>query len=113
MKHTINRLLQPSGHLRPLSTPYLTHILEALLTSLISQRLPLPPARVPAQRLVNYLESELDMELGRGVVRQIMGWFGDFESDAEDRGSEAMWRMNQKNVVRQIGLGHLMPYKVC
>ncbi|KAF8493606.1 sister chromatid cohesion protein Dcc1 [Gautieria morchelliformis] len=104
-------ILEIDGHLRPLSTPYLTHILEALLTSLISQRLPLPPARVPVQRLVNCLESELDMELGRGVVRQVMGWFGDFESEAEDRASEAMWMMNQKHVVRQIGLGHLMPYK--
>ncbi|KAF8503034.1 phosphoenolpyruvate carboxykinase-domain-containing protein [Gautieria morchelliformis] len=40
-----------------------------------------------------------------------MGWFGDFESEAEDRASEAMWRMDQKHVVRQIGLGHLMLYK--
>ncbi|KAF8503033.1 hypothetical protein JB92DRAFT_819516 [Gautieria morchelliformis] len=34
-------ILDIDGHLRPLSTPYLTHILEALLTTLISQRLPL------------------------------------------------------------------------
>lgn len=98
------RILELDGYLRPLSLAYLTHILETLLTALVSQRFPLPPGWVPHRQLEWYVESELDMERGRGVVRQVMMWFGTVEGE--------VWRMDEKAIVREIGLGHLMRHKV-
>lgn len=56
----------------------------------------------------------MEMEVGRGVMRQVMGWFGEFGSEvsSEKSDGEDTWRMDQTAVVSQIGLGHLMPYKV-
>ena len=54
----------------------------------------------------------MEMEVGEGVVRQVMGWFGEVENEAGKGEGEETWKMDQKAVVGQIGLGYLMPHKV-
>ena len=85
------------GQLRPVASAYLRHILESLLTALISQGFPLPPERVPVRELERYLEGEL--EVSGGVIRQVLAWFGELDKET--------WKMDDRAVVREIGLGYL------
>ncbi|KIJ49401.1 hypothetical protein M422DRAFT_161356 [Sphaerobolus stellatus SS14] len=91
------RILEIDGHLRPITTSYLTHILETLLNSLISQSLPLPPQTIPKNTLLSHLD--LEHEIPRKVTEQILSWFGEIK--------EEEWEMDVESAVRQIGLGRL------
>ncbi|KAF8587983.1 hypothetical protein K439DRAFT_1336458 [Ramaria rubella] len=94
-------ILEIDGYLRPLTPTYLTHILETLLNALISQHLPLPPHAVPTNTLSHHLD--IEHEIPRRVTEQVLPWFGDVTASGE-------WKMHQKRVVTQVGLGRLMAH---
>lgn len=89
-----------TGCLRPISSAYLSTILELLLNTLIS--LGLSHKAAPVDELVDALADE--HEVSRQVSGQVIGWFGEI--------SFGKWKMCVDDVVREVGLGILRNHKV-
>jgi sister chromatid cohesion protein DCC1 len=96
----ISLILFILGCLYPISSNYLSKILELLLNTLVS--LSLRPQDAPAEELA--LELEQEHEIKREVTTQVMSWFGLLDGDS--------WKMDVPIVLAQIGLGILGAYEV-
>ncbi|KAF9008993.1 sister chromatid cohesion protein Dcc1 [Cyathus striatus] len=93
------RILVIDGELRPISSSYLSHILELILNLLISMSIPHSAASV--DDITSVLADEY--EISRSVSAQVMSWFGDIH--------EGTWNMNVISVTKEIGLGILRESK--
>ncbi|KAE9410644.1 hypothetical protein BT96DRAFT_1012143 [Gymnopus androsaceus JB14] len=95
------RILQINESLRPISSAYLTKIIQFILNSLAA--LSLNHESVPIEKLCTALADEHDVP--RTVSAQVMGWFGDINE------LEGRWTLNVDAVVREAGLGILKESK--
>ncbi|KAE9399044.1 hypothetical protein BT96DRAFT_994320 [Gymnopus androsaceus JB14] len=95
------RILQINESLRPISSAYLTKIIQFILNSLAA--LSLNHESVPIEKLCTALADEHDVP--RTVSVQVMGWFGDINE------LEGRWTMNVDAVVREARLGILKESK--
>ncbi|KAF5344156.1 hypothetical protein D9758_008880 [Tetrapyrgos nigripes] len=89
------RILDINGDLRRIAPNYLSHIIELILTSLVS--LSLPHERAPVEELCTCLADQ--HEVPRVVSRQILSWFGSIQ--------DGHWKMDVDNVIREAGLSLL------
>ncbi|KAJ3778775.1 sister chromatid cohesion protein Dcc1 [Lentinula raphanica] len=95
------RILRINENLRPISSAYLTKIIQFILNTLVA--LSLDHESVPIGKLSTALADEHDVP--RIVSVQVMGWFGDISE------LEGKWRMDASAVVREAGLGILKDAK--
>ncbi|KAJ3710472.1 sister chromatid cohesion protein Dcc1 [Lentinula raphanica] len=95
------RILRINENLRPISSAYLTKIIQFILNTLVA--LSLNHESVPIGKLSTALADEHDVP--RIVSVQVMGWFGDISE------LEGKWRMDVSAVVREAGLGILKDAK--
>ncbi|KAF9076722.1 sister chromatid cohesion protein Dcc1 [Rhodocollybia butyracea] len=95
------RILQINDSLRPISSAYLTKIIQFILNSLTA--LSLNHASVPVEKLSTALVDDHDVP--RIVSVQVMSWFGDI-GDIDGR-----WKMDVDAVVKEAGLGILKESK--
>lgn len=103
-------ILVIGNRLRPIAPAYLNTILELLLNTVVSLSLPLDAA--PATDLADTLSTDHDISVN--VSMQVMSWFGELENWSLNRPNlDAIWSMDEKAVVRQLGLGLLSSYRVC
>jgi len=97
-------ILRINGYLRPLPLPSLTHILVLILTSITSSGL--SSASVPVQNLLRTLNQE--HEVPNHIALQVMEWFGPVSGGS---GVGGKWKMDAKQVVRQVGIGVLSTHR--
>ena len=89
--------------LRPISQSYLNSVLELLLNAIVSMTL--SPDAVPVIDIVETLQSEHEVQ--RDVLLQVLPWFGELDGEVSGR-----WKMDQRAVVRQLGIGILSDHRV-
>ncbi|KAF8826823.1 hypothetical protein HHX47_DHR5001047 [Lentinula edodes] len=87
--------------LRPISSIYLTKIIQYILNTLAA--LMLNHESVPVEKLCTTLADEHDVP--RIVSVQVMGWFGDINE------IDGKWKMDVNSVVKEAGLGILKDAK--
>ncbi|KAH7879924.1 sister chromatid cohesion protein Dcc1 [Lentinula edodes] len=95
------RILQINETLRPISSIYLTKIIQYILNTLAA--LMLNHESVPVEKLCTTLADEHDVP--RIVSVQVMGWFGDINE------IDGKWKMDVNSVVKEAGLGILKDAK--
>ncbi|KIK68058.1 hypothetical protein GYMLUDRAFT_36879 [Collybiopsis luxurians FD-317 M1] len=95
------RILRINESLRPISSSYLTKIIQFILITLAA--LSLDHESVPIEKLCAALANEHDVS--RTVTIQVMGWLGDINE------IDGKWKMDVEAVVREAGLGLLKEHK--
>ncbi|KAJ3989711.1 sister chromatid cohesion protein Dcc1 [Lentinula detonsa] len=95
------RILRINENLRPISSAYLTKIIQFILNTLAA--LSLNHESIPIEQVCTTLADEHDVP--RIVSVQVMGWFGEISE------LEGKWKMDVVAVVREAGLGILKDAK--
>jgi len=97
-------ILRVNGYLRPLPLPLLTHIIVLILTSITSSSL--SSTSVPVPSLLRTLD--LEHEIPSHIALQVMEWFGPVSGGS---GAGGKWKMDAKQIVRQVGIGMLSTHR--
>lgn len=98
---TVTKISSPcAGSLRPITSDYLSRVLELLLNYLVSLSMPHDAASV--EDLLAALQDEHQVK--REVTEQVMRWYGDINA--------GLWSVHVEAVLKQVGLGILSHYKV-
>ncbi|KJA30199.1 hypothetical protein HYPSUDRAFT_125678 [Hypholoma sublateritium FD-334 SS-4] len=93
------RILVINNELRPITSAYLSRLLELILNMLVS--LSMKHASASVEGLTSALAD--DHEVPRMISTQIMSWFGELK--------DGRWKMDVEAVVRQVGLGILRNHR--
>ncbi|KAL0576923.1 Ctf8p and Ctf18p associating protein [Marasmius crinis-equi] len=93
------RILDVNGELRPIAPAYLSHIIELILNSLVSNAIDHTAASV--ENLCTILSE--NHEVPRLISTQVMSWFGNIQ--------DGHWRMDVQSVIREAGLSVLKSHQ--